>query len=167
VHEHAQRKAEIRRSRREWRRALMSDDIAERSLRIWANMFADPVIAAAIDSARVVMAYTPIHGEPVLAPLRARCAERGIAVVTPEDEPDPAVVDVVVVPGVAFTAGGERLGQGGGWYDRFLCRVGPGALSVGVCFAEQIVDELPVEEHDVRLDRVVTDAAAAPDQLSS
>lgn len=130
-------------------------------------MLRDPMIATAIDSARVVMAYTPIHGEPVLGALRERCVERGTVVVTPEDDPDPGTVDVVVVPGVAFTASGDRLGQGGGWYDRFLCRLGPGSLSVGVCFVEQVLDDLPLESHDVVLDRVVTDAAEALDQPSS
>ena len=152
------RKAEIRRSRREWRRALDPAEIAARSERIWVNMSGDPAVASAIDSARVLMVFSPIHGEPVLGSLRERCARRGIEVVTPEDDPDPGSVDVVVVPGVAFTRDGDRLGQGGGWYDRFLCRLGPGAVSIGVCFVEQVVDELPLEPHDVRVDRVVTDS---------
>jgi 5-formyltetrahydrofolate cyclo-ligase len=71
---------------------------------------------------------------------------------------DPATLDVVVVPGLAFTPDGHRLGQGGGHYDRFLTRVRPGCLTIGVCFREQLVAELPVEAHDVPLTAVVTDA---------
>ena len=57
--------------------------------------------------------------------------------------------------------GGEqvhRLGQGGGWYDRFLRTLRPDCVTIGVAFAPQIVDVLPVEPHDVQLDMVVTDA---------
>jgi 5-formyltetrahydrofolate cyclo-ligase len=77
----------------------------------------------------------------------------------PEDEPppDPRSIDVVIVPGTAFTAAGDRLGQGGGWYDRFLARVRPDCVTIGVGFAPQLVSELPVEDHDIRLDLVVTD----------
>jgi 5-formyltetrahydrofolate cyclo-ligase len=152
-------KAAIRRDRREWRRALGRDEVAERSDRIWGNMLSEPTIVSALDTAGSVMVFTPIHGEPVLDALRLRCLDRGVGVVTPEDDPDPASVDVVVVPGVAFTPAGDRLGQGGGWYDRFLCRLAPATLTIGVCFAEQLVDELPCESHDVRVGRVVTDAA--------
>jgi len=62
-------------------------------------------------------------------------------------------VDFVIVPGLAFTTAGDRLGYGGGFYDRFLPRVN--APNVGVCFREQIVDELPMHDGDVRVDRVI------------
>ena len=61
-------------------------------------------------------------------------------------------------PGLAFTADGRRLGQGGGHYDRFLPRLRAGCVTIGAAFAEQLVDDLPTEPHDVRLDLVVTDA---------
>ena len=57
---------------------------------------------------------------------------------------DPGVLDVVVVPGLAFTPDGHRLGQGGGHFDRFLPRLAVRCLRVGVCFREQLVDELPM-----------------------
>jgi 5-formyltetrahydrofolate cyclo-ligase len=66
---------------------------------------------------------------------------------------EPAAIDLVVVPGVAFTLTGARLGHGKAYYDRFLATVG--APKVGVCFDEQLVDELPMEPHDVWLDKVV------------
>jgi 5-formyltetrahydrofolate cyclo-ligase len=66
---------------------------------------------------------------------------------------DPMSIDLVIVPGVAFTLGCDRLGHGRAYYDRFLPTTN--AFTVGACFAEQIVDELPLEAHDVRLDRVV------------
>jgi len=69
---------------------------------------------------------------------------------------DPADIDLVLVPGVAFDEECHRLGMGGGFYDRLLPRLHAGAVSVGLAFDEQIVERVPREEHDVRLDAVVT-----------
>lgn len=65
---------------------------------------------------------------------------------------DASEIDLIVVPGVAFTAAGERMGRG--YYDRYLSQPGMHAVKVGVCFAHQLVGELPVEPHDVRMDAV-------------
>lgn len=73
------------------------------------------------------------------------------------DPVDPSVIDIVVVPGLAFTRDGQRLGQGGGYYDRYLARVRAHCTTVGVCFREQIVSAVPAEIHDQRVSRVVTD----------
>lgn len=70
---------------------------------------------------------------------------------------DPAEVDLVVAPGLAFDRRGHRLGYGGGHYDRYLARLGPRALRVGVGFAVQVLDEVPSEPDDERLDLVVTE----------
>ena len=70
---------------------------------------------------------------------------------------DPATLDVVVVPGLAFTPDGGRLGQGGGHFDRFLLRLRPDCVTVGVCFREQLLEQLPTAAHDVHVDHVVTD----------
>jgi 5-formyltetrahydrofolate cyclo-ligase len=65
-------------------------------------------------------------------------------------------VDVLLLPGLAFDESGNRLGQGGGWYDRVLSSA-PAALKIGVCFDCQIADVVPHESHDVRVDFVVTE----------
>jgi 5-formyltetrahydrofolate cyclo-ligase len=70
---------------------------------------------------------------------------------------DPTLLDVVVVPGLAFTPAGARLGRGGGHFDRFLTRLGEGCLRIGVAFREQLVTELPTADHDIAVDVVVTD----------
>jgi 5-formyltetrahydrofolate cyclo-ligase len=57
-------------------------------------------------------------------------------------------VDVAIVPGVAFDPTGARLGYGGGHFDRLLPRLRPDAVLVGVAYAVQVVDVLPVEAHD-------------------
>ena len=71
---------------------------------------------------------------------------------------DPTTIDAVVVPGVAFSPSGARLGRGAGMYDRLLPRL-PAALRVGVCLEEFLRDPLPVEPHDATVDVVVTDAS--------
>ena len=73
------------------------------------------------------------------------------------ERPCPAgEIDLVVCPGVAFTADGRRLGRGRGYYDRYLGEPAFRGFRVGVCYAHQLVDDLPVEPHDVRMDRVIT-----------
>lgn len=150
-------KREIRRRMRELRRSLPDQD--ERSARIWSYVTALPEVGAAA----TVMAFASVPGEPDTAPFIEWCRARGARVLLPEDEPppDPATVDVVIVPGTAFTASGDRIGQGGGWYDRFLARVGPDCVTIGVAFEPQLVDSLPVEAHDIGVDLVVTDAGVA------
>ncbi len=64
-------------------------------------------------------------------------------------------IESIIVPGVAFTKNGIRLGRGGGYYDKFLAAYSP-PIILGVCFNEQIVDSLPAEEHDVRMTAVIT-----------
>lgn len=70
---------------------------------------------------------------------------------------DPAVVDVAVVPGVAFDPHGGRLGHGGGHYDRLLARLPQTTVLIGVGFACQVVPSVPRDEHDLPVDLVVTD----------
>jgi len=60
----------------------------------------------------------------------------------------PEAIDLLVVPGVAFTREGARLGRGKGYYDRYLSQPALHACCVGVCFAHQLVVDLPVEPHD-------------------
>lgn len=62
---------------------------------------------------------------------------------------------LVIVPGVAFTMDGRRLGYGGGYYDRFFAQE-PEHPRWGLAYEFQIVERLPVEEWDRRVDRVVT-----------
>ena len=64
-------------------------------------------------------------------------------------------VAVWIVPGLAFSRSGARLGYGGGWYDRFLAKSSPSSISLGVAYPFQIVDDLPLEPHDLPLSGVV------------
>ena len=69
----------------------------------------------------------------------------------------PADVDLILVPGVAFTRSGARCGRGGGYYDRLLASLPAHTYKIGVCFDFQIVPELPIEPHDIGVDFVIAE----------
>jgi 5-formyltetrahydrofolate cyclo-ligase len=66
---------------------------------------------------------------------------------------------LVCVPGVAFTPAAARLGRGGGYYDRLLAALSPEAVTAGLGYSFQLIDRLPEQLHDRRLDLVVTESA--------
>lgn len=68
---------------------------------------------------------------------------------------EPNLVDVALVPGLAFTRFGERLGYGGGFYDRLLPQLRPDCLLCGVTHSALLLDALPQEEFDVRMTHLV------------
>lgn len=70
---------------------------------------------------------------------------------------DPADVGLVVAPGLGFDRLGYRLGYGGGHYDRYLAASPAATTRIGIAFHQQLVDELPHEAGDERLDLIVTD----------
>jgi 5-formyltetrahydrofolate cyclo-ligase len=153
------------------------EDHLMRSVQLWAK------VAELEDYRRAnsVMAFVAFDGEPDTDPLFARLSVEGKRLLLPRVEPagivpadgdwplvaskfgvqepsGPAVdvneIDFVIVPGLAFTTAGGRLGFGQGYYDRFLPTVL--APSVGVCFTDQLVDEMPLTDNDVRVDIVVS-----------
>jgi 5-formyltetrahydrofolate cyclo-ligase len=141
-------------------------------------------------SARVVGAFLPIPGEPRISHLWARPGERQICLprvrgvkldlvplphadllvfadwqLTGTDfdslpSIDPAQIDLLLVPGLAFTKAGGRLGRGGGHYDRLLAGLATHTRTIGVCFTTQLVDGLPMEAHDRPVERVITETDA-------
>lgn len=77
----------------------------------------------------------------------------------PEPIADGPVADdpnaLVLMPGLAFTAKGDRMGYGGGFYDKFLAQE-PAHPTVALCYDFQLVDSLPTEEYDIPVDLVLT-----------
>jgi 5-formyltetrahydrofolate cyclo-ligase len=78
-------------------------------------------------------------------------------------EPDPAApvvtpdrADLIIVPGLAFTRGGYRLGYGGGYYDRLLAQPGR-AATLGACYQALLLEEIPRGPHDVPVGGLVTE----------
>ena len=74
----------------------------------------------------------------------------------PREPTAPGRLDALIVPGLGFDLAGNRLGYGGGHFDRLLARVSPEAFIVGVALDEQVVDHLPTEAHDRGVDALVT-----------
>ncbi len=65
-------------------------------------------------------------------------------------------IDIVIVPGVAFDENGGRIGFGKGYYDKFLNKF-KDSLKIALAFEEQIVNEIPVQEHDESVDMIITE----------
>jgi 5-formyltetrahydrofolate cyclo-ligase len=63
-------------------------------------------------------------------------------------------IDAVIVPGVAFDKKGNRLGRGKGYYDRLLPQLK--ATKIGICFPFQLVEEVPTEPFDIKMDKIIT-----------
>ena len=68
---------------------------------------------------------------------------------------EPAQINCVIVPGAAFDLNGGRLGLGGGYYDRFLPNA-VNAIKIAFAYDFQVVDSLPIESHDVKVDFILT-----------
>lgn len=69
---------------------------------------------------------------------------------------DSGCIDMVIVPGVAFDCECNRLGRGRGYYDRLLSGMRADVVTIGVGYDFQLIDHVPVDEHDIKLDYVVT-----------
>ena len=152
-------------------RAVIAGDAADRARR--SAVICDAVTATIVSRPSPsgprlrILLYDPLPGEPDVTALARWCDANDAATYLPvvdgdalRIEPgdlDPTLLDVVVVPGLAFAPSGERLGQGGGHFDRLLTRLGGGCLRIGVAFREQLLAELPTAAHDLAVDVVITD----------
>lgn len=175
-------KKEVRIEMKERRKALSPEYRATASEAISRSVG----LLAAEHGAKSVMLYRSLPGEVDLDSLADELAAEGIAVLLPKVDgelleirlyagPDSlqkgsfnimepvgplyeGPIDMVVVPGLSFDFAGGRLGFGRGFYDRFLASLPPDTLKAGVCFDKMLLDEVPVEPHDVPMDVVVTES---------
>jgi len=65
-------------------------------------------------------------------------------------------IDVIIVPGIIFDRNNMRMGRGRGYYDRFLCRLPHHSKTIGLAFDFQVVENLPVDPHDIPVDRIIS-----------
>lgn len=65
-------------------------------------------------------------------------------------------IDLSYVPGVAFDSCGGRIGYGGGYYDRFLKGLRADCKKIGICYKFQIIDKVPMEKHDICIDKIIS-----------
>ena len=64
-------------------------------------------------------------------------------------------IDLIICPGVAFDKENNRLGYGRGYYDKYLAK--HDIYKIGICYHEQLIDKLDIEEHDIKMNSVITD----------
>jgi len=129
-----------------------SEEICERVLEMseWAG-------------AKNVVLFLPLPSEPIITPLKLDCEARKISSVnvpqSARSESDlhlPDAIDLILVPGVAFSKDHHRLGRGGGFFDRVLAGRAANAFKLGICFSFQVFDTIPTEGHDIVMNAVVT-----------
>lgn len=70
---------------------------------------------------------------------------------------DKKIIDLVIMPGVAFDINGGRIGYGGGYYDKFLEDIQNDVLKVALAYDFQVFEKLEIEEHDIKADIVITE----------
>ena len=92
---------------------------------------------------------------PVAFGKDTRFAVGDFNILEPQNEPYTGDFDLIIVPGVAFDRQGNRLGRGRGYYDRFLSQH-LDVKRIGICFDFQLVDEVPAESFDIRMDEVLS-----------
>jgi 5-formyltetrahydrofolate cyclo-ligase len=137
-------------------RQSLSEEICERVLEMteW-------------NEARSIVLFSPLPSEPLINPLKLDCEARKVSCVNvPQSARSeanlhlPETIDLILVPGLAFSKGRHRLGRGGGFFDRLLAGPAKDSFKLGICFSFQLLDEVPIESSDIELDAVVTDSTA-------
>ncbi len=172
-------KREIRKSVRFAVAAIPHYIRRQKSDRLALAIMLHPVVRAA----RVVALFSPLPDEPQISeiielmarervvllprvegdvmrfyPFSPKAMSRGAYGIMEPMDGEPfslCEIDVMVVPGVAFTTDGKRMGRGKGFYDKYMSQDGFRAHKIGVCYAEQILQSLPCEPHDISMDEVI------------
>ena len=75
-------------------------------------------------------------------------------------------IDLVLVPGVVFDKNLNRIGFGKGYYDRILKNLKPGAKKIGLAHDFQVLDEIPAEDHDIKMDMIITESSSYGDDIN-
>jgi len=70
---------------------------------------------------------------------------------------EPSILDLVIVPGVAFDKNGYRIGYGGGYYDRFLPRLPEKTTTISLAFEMQLIDKIPTSQYDLPVQYIITE----------
>jgi len=174
-------KRELRYRLRSLRRSLTTQEHQQLSKAIVENIKGlEP-----FKSARTILAFCPFDGEPDISPLLEEILREGKVLLIPKvehdsmklckirsleklapssfclleptqcEEVEPELVELALVPGVAFDLKGCRLGMGKGFYDRILGRIR--GFKVGVAFSFQVFEEIPCDPWDQRVDAIATE----------
>jgi len=125
------------------------------------------IIADALAAGKAVAVPKVDRKRRVMDACRLHTLERGLAPgVFGIPEPratevvEPAAIDFVLVPARGFDRAGNRLGRGGGYYDRYMAQPGFPAVRCGIGFAAQVLDAIPRDTHDLPVHVLVTESGA-------
>lgn len=173
-------KTALRKQIRELKRSMAPQQITEKSEKLGELFLA----SKAYQEAKTIYGYLPYNQEVRTVPMLQRALQDGKQVAVPKvygdtmrfiylddltqvstgyagiPEPiaDEPVADdktaLVLMPGLAFTEKGDRMGYGGGFYDRFLSEE-PNHPTLALCYDFQMVDSLPTETYDIPVDTVL------------
>lgn len=173
-------KKELRRQIREQKRAMTEEQIVAASIRL-GELFLN---CSQYQAAKTIYGYLPYNQEVRTVPMLEQAMKDGKRVAVPKcygDEmrfiymddlskvekgyaniPEPIADDpvaddptaLVLMPGMAFTTDGKRMGYGGGFYDKFLAAE-PNHPTVALCYDFQMVEDLPTEDYDIPVDCVL------------
>lgn len=122
-----------------------------------------PLLTELIHEGKTVCVPHVIIRERRMFPVRMRdtanlrTGEYGILEPAVIEPCDPAEIDLMLIPGRAFDKDGNRLGRGGGYYDRFARMDAPGAIRCGIAFRCQLLDAVPHAGHDVPVASIITE----------
>lgn len=120
------------------------------------------ILVSELDDAKKICAYEAFKTELDLSEFIEFCRAQGREVIFPEKSGNEYVVegasevDLWICPGLAFSERGDRVGFGGGWYDRFLAKAKSGSRKLGVAYSFQIIPFVPSVSHDIKLDKVIS-----------
>lgn len=161
------------------RRLLTKEQIAEQSALLLTHLESLP----AFESARTILIYYPAHNEVDVLPLIKKykrekqflfpvvhrrymdaCPYEGNAkmhrgkfnIPEPTTQAYKGDIDMILVPGVAFDAHGNRLGRGGGYYDKYLAKKRRNTTLIGVAYDFQVVDKVPAGVLDKKMNYIIT-----------
>lgn len=117
-----------------------------------------------LDGIQLLLAFKSMKSEVDVSPVVEEALKKGIRVVFPGEDPycfDGVLLKAIdcpalmLVPGLAFTKDGKRLGRGAGFYDRAISVLPKCVKTLGICKMTQLVDEIPMQEHDMKVMEVL------------
>lgn len=148
-------KTEVRKYISEQNKLHSADEMATLSQQICDKILKH----RAIESANTVVLFWSMKSEVDTHELTAELVKKKNVILLTQSADTPPVTPpkdaVIIVPCMAYDKMGYRLGRGKGYYDRYLSELA-GNYKIGICFPWQIVENLPVESHDMRVDEVLT-----------
>lgn len=130
------------------------------------EVLTEPIIADLLSTGKRVFIPLTVHKTKELIVSELKDPEKDLeignfGVMEPTKEAtrpvDPSILDLVIVPGVAFDKEGYRIGYGAGYYDRFLPKLPEKTATIALAFEMQLIDKVPTDHHDFAIEHIITE----------